>query len=337
MSVWLRSAGLWTSVLFVALLWFLLELQGVGAGEAARELWNGAFGSPRAWLATLRAFSPLCLCALSVTLAFRAGLWNIGAEGQLVLGALAGIATGLATNRVWLALLGGAIAGTLWAFIPAILKTYRGVPEVLCTIMMNFLALELLRALLAGSLQESSGQFLQSDPLPAAARLPEWSLTRSGGIHAGVLLTVVLAPLLFVLLWRTRVGLLIRGIAKSPATLRAQGFPVARLQVLTLSGAGALAGLAGAVEVTGVSHGLDTSIAQGAGYAAIAVALAARLHPLAVVPTALLFAGLASGTDSLQWIAEAPGLDRFALVVQGLVVLFVLAYLSWSGRRQRHG
>jgi simple sugar transport system permease protein len=318
----------------------LLAVQGVPPAASLVEILRGAFGNAAATATTLRLFVPLCLCATGIAVAFRAGLWNIGAEGQFLVGAIAGFLGGRLGGHWALALASGTLAGALWASVPALLRELRQVPEVLSSIMLNFVALELLRYVLRGPLQEPSGQFLQSAALPAAARLPEQALGDGGSLHLGLPLVLLLALAAGAGLARTRPGLLIRAVGSNPRAVAAGGFRVGPLRILAFGVSGACAGLAGAIELSGASRLLDPSLAHGVGYAAIAVALLAGLRPILVIPSALLFATLESGTSSLQWLTELPGMDRFARLVQGLIIFAILFFLGGRAARRsapRHG
>jgi len=328
-----RHAGVLAALSTAAVALVLLRVQGLAPGAALAGLFEGSVGSAAAWVATLRVAVPLLLCALGVLLAFRCGLWNIGAEGQLLVGALASVAAAARFGHWAPALLAGALAGFLWALLPALLSLRRGVPEVLATLMLNGVALELLRWLVTGPMQEPSGQFPQTATIPVGAQLPELRLARTGSVNLGLPLAVALAAAAAFALARTRAGLRLRAGAQSPRLVEATGWPLRRARELAFALGGALAGLAGAVEVTGVAGAVDRSLSQGLGYAAVAAALLARLQPLLVLPAALLFAALATGTGSLQWAADLPGIDRFALVLQGLVILAVLASLSLAAGR----
>jgi simple sugar transport system permease protein len=303
----------------------LLALQGLAPWTALELLARGAFGDAPALCATARKLVPLLLCSAGVLLAFQAGLWNIGAEGQLLAGALAAGATGVATGHWLPALAAGALGGAAWAALPAALAIWRRVPEVLSTLMLNGVALELLRWLVTGPLQEPSRQFPQSAQLPAGARLPQVELARSAALHLGLPIALLATLLVGWLLTRTRFGLALRAGAQSPRLVLALRLPLRRWRFLAFALGGALAGLAGAVEVTGVAGSVDRSLASGVGYAAIAAALLARLAAARLPLAALLFAALAAGTTALQLQENLPGIDRFGLVLQGLVILAVLA------------
>lgn len=330
----MRRAGAWlTAAAAAALALLLLHLQGLDPRQAVALLWRGAFGDATAWSTTLRSATPLLLAATGVLLCFRCGLWNIGAEGQLLVGGVAAAWAGGACGHWLPGLLAGAVAGAAWAALPAILRLQRGVPEVLSTLMLNGVALELLRWLVSGPLQERTGQFPQSETLPTAAWLPEAALGRTGALHLGLPLALLLVAATGALLARTRAGLLLRAGATAPTLARSVGFPLAGARFAAFAAGGALAGLAGAVDVAGVARLVDRSLAQGLGYAAVAAALLSGLRCAWLPLAALLFAALQSGTRQLQWAANLPGIDRFGLVLQGLAIAAVVVGARFAVRR----
>jgi simple sugar transport system permease protein len=299
---------------------------------ALGALVRGSLGSSAAWTATLLKTGPLLLTGLAVALCFRCGVWNIGAEGQLYAGAL--VATAVATRwpagapealllPVLIAL--SALGGAVWASIAGLLRAKRGVSEVISTILLNFVAIQLVSLAVHGVLQDSTGAYPQSDALPAAARLPVW-----GRVHLGVPLAAGLAVASAFLLFRTAVGFRMRAVGHSPLASRFAGIDPERQLVATLALAGALAGLAGAFEVAGVTGRLFESLSPGYGYTAIAVALLARLHPLAVLPSALLFGALEAGGGAMQREAGVPAVATD--VVKGVVILLSIG-LAFGSRR----
>ncbi|MCG8588504.1 MAG: ABC transporter permease [Proteobacteria bacterium] len=298
----------------------LLALLGYPPGRALGALLEGAFGSPAAWTATLLKTCPLLLTGLAVALCFRSGVWNIGAEGQFVTGAL--FATVVATR--WLAeapgfvalpalLSAGVLGGAAVASVAGVLRARRGVSEVISTILLNFIALQLVAYAVHGPLQGSGG-YPQSDAFPAAARLPAW-----GRVHLGVPLAALLAAACSVGLFRTAAGFRLRAVGLSPVAARFSGISPERYGVGVLAFAGGLAGLAGALEVAGVTGRLFEKLSPGYGYTAIAVALLARLHPLAVVPSALFFGALEAGAGAMQREARVPAVATE--IVQGVVIV----------------
>lgn len=303
---------------------------GVGAALVA-----GAFGSAAAWTATLLKTAPLVLTGLAVALSFRCGVWNVGAEGHLAMGAL--VATALATRGlpdapagilVPALVLAGAAGGAAWAAIAGWLRAARGVSEVISTILLNFVALQLLALAVQGPLQEASRAYPQSDALPAAALLPAW-----GRLHVGVALAAVLAIATWALVFRSALGFRLRAVGLSPVAARFAGISPERHGVVALGLAGALSGLAGACEVAGVTGRLYEGLSPGTGYTAIAVALLARLHPIAVLPAALFFGALEAGAGAMQRIAGVPSVVTF--LVQGLVILLSVGFALGGGPRGR--
>lgn len=315
----------------------ILHLAGYDGGRALTALWRGSFGSADAFIsATLVRATPLLLAALGVALAFRAGIWNIGAEGQLLVGAAAATALSFLLGGVprFLAvpavLFAGAVAGMSWAAIAETLRRYRGVLEVISTIMLNFVALHIVGALVHGPLQEPLGIYPQSSPLPESARLPR--LVPGTRLHAGFALALVTAPVLWWWLRSTASGFRLRAAGANPDAARIAGrIDVARVAGAAFVGGGALAGLAGAVEVSGVTFALYENLSPGYGYTAIVVALLGRLDPLAIVPSAILFGGLESGALAMQRDAGIPSVVVTA--VEAVLVLALLLADRWSAGR----
>ncbi len=318
-----------TIVAVVAVLVIALAATGTDVATALIAFWDGSFGSLHAFTsATLVRAVPLTLAGLAVALAFRAGVWNIGAEGQLLAGAAAGTATALATAGTLgiaslpLALIAASAAGMLWAGIAALLRQRYGVLEVISTIMLNFLALHVVGFLVRGPLQEAERIYPQTETLAAIARLPR--LMPGSRLHLGIGIALVAAVLVWYALRFTSAGFRVRASGENPHAARVGG----RINVAaTTTGAflvsGAIAGLAGAVEVTGVTYALYENLSPGYGYTAIAVALLARLHPLGVLASGIGFGALEAGALAMQREAGVPVV--VVHIVQGTVVLLVLA------------
>ena len=325
--------------LSLALLAGVLYVAGYDAGRALLALWRGSLGSTNAFLsATLVRATPLMLAGLGVALAFRAGIWNIGAEGQLLAGAAA--ATGLSVllagaPRVLVlpaVLLAGMVAGTFWASIAEVLRRRRGVLEVISTIMLNFVALHLVGVLVTGPLQEPLGIYPQSAPITEAARLPR--LVPGTRLHAGFAIAVVIAPVLWWWLRSTAAGFRLRVVGANPDAARMAGrIDAARVAGMAFLVGGGLAGLAGAVEVSGVTFALYESLSPGYGYTAIVVALLGRLDPLGIIPSAILFGALESGALAMQREAGIPSVVVTA--IEAVLVLTVLLANRWAGSPRR--
>jgi len=311
----------------------LLTALGFQAAPAMMALFRGSVGSSYAITsATLVRATPVMLTGLAVALAFRAGVFNIGAEGQLLAGAAAAAAvTQLAIiansgAAPWLALIAGALAGGLWAGIAAILRARFHVLEVISTILLNFLALYLVGYLVRGPLQEPLHIYPQSKAIPLAARLPH--VLPSTRLHVGFLIALGVATATWWVLRFTATGFRIRAVGANPDAARVAGeIDVVRTTMAAFVASGAIAGLAGAIELTGVTFALYENISPGYGYTGIAVALLARLDPRGVIASGLLFGALEAGASAMQRDAGVPSVVVSvieALIILGLVVAWPL-------------
>jgi general nucleoside transport system permease protein len=323
------------TVLVLVALTAALELSGLSSRIALAAMWRGAFGSSDAILsATLVRATPLVLAGLAVALAFRAGIWNIGAEGQLLAGAALASTVVLGAGAVVPALLVlpfavliGAMGGGAWAALAAALRTRFGVNEVISTIMLNFVALHLVGWLVRGPLQEPLGIYPQTATFPDLLRLPRFPGTR---LHVGFLLAVGAAIAMWWTLRSTGAGFRIRAVGENPRAAAVAGrLNVSRTAAIALVVSGGIAGVAGAVEVTGVTFALYENLSPGYGFTAIAIALLARLHPLGVLLTGILFGALRSGALAMQREAGVPAV--IVSLVEGLLILLVLLPMYWRG------
>ncbi len=304
-----------------------LALAGYDAGRTMVALWQGSFGS---WYsltsATLPRAVPLILIGLGFSLAFRGGALNIGAEGQFYAGAIAatavgGLVGGWPSSLAILAIvMVAAAAGTAWIVVPVWLRVRFGVLEVISTLLLNFVAEFLVSWMVQGPLQERTGIYPQSDPIAAAARLPMLPGTR---LHIGILLALVLAGILWFVFARTWWGFRLLAVGTGPRAAEVSGrVDASRMVAVALLWSGAIAGLAGGIEVAGVSYALFQNLSPGYGFTAIAVALLARLHPAGVVATGILFGGLEVGAGAMQREAGVPAVVVYA--VEAVVILVVL-------------
>jgi len=305
----------------------LLAMSGLAfghpPGELLRILLTGSIGSPFALQATIIKSVPLLLTGLSVAIAFRAGVWNIGAEGQFIVGALAsflGARFGLIA-----ALVASIVAGAIWASIASLLRLWRGAPEVLTTILLNFVGFHLLGYAVNGPLQEARGQYPQSDIVPANAMLPSIE-----GIHAGLVLAVILGIATWVMLYRTDEGLRLRATGFNASAARWAGVNVDAQIARAMAISGAVAGLAGGIELLGVTHRLFERFAAGYGYSGIAVALLAQLDPLATLLSAFFFGALTTGAGELQRTANISA--SIATFCQAVVILTVIGFGAFHAR-----
>jgi general nucleoside transport system permease protein len=311
-----------------------LELAGYGAGPALGALWSGAFGS---WYAitsaTLVRAAPLIVIGLGLALSFRAGAFNIGAEGQFYAGAIAATWLGLHAGSlpsplaVAVVLSGAFLAGALWVAVPVLLRLRYDVLEVISTLLLNFVAEATTSLMVQGPLQESQGIYPQSDAIAETARLPLLPGTR---LHAGILLGLAGATVLHLVFARTVWGFQLRAVGLGARAAEVSGRIDSRwMAAAALAVSGAIAGLAGGLEVAGVSYALFQNLSPGYGFTAIAVALLGRLHPLGVVLAGLLFGALEAGAGAMQREAGVPAVAVY--VVEAVVILVVL--LAESVRR----
>jgi ABC-type uncharacterized transport system permease subunit len=309
----------------------LIILLGADPLRAYAELIGGALGDVSGLTQSVVKATPLLLVGLGIVIAFRANVINIGGEGQIIAGALAGTWFALAA-RDWpglfllpCTLLAGFAAGMAWGLVPGILKARLGVNEILSTIMMNAIAFQLMNWLLRGPMIDpagvKAGTFLaQSERIPEQAWLPR--LIPQTLLHGGAILAVILAVVVYIFLWRTTIGYRIRAVGLNPDAARYAGINVPFYQALSLTLAGGFAGLAGVVEVIGVQHRLLQGITGGYGFSGIVAALFGGLHPLGAIPASFLFGGLLVGADKMQRAVQVPSALIDTLL--GLVVLFVV-------------
>ena len=304
-------------------------VQAVGGSYWA--LLTGAVGSWDAIGNTLVKAAPLICAGLGVTLAFRAGLFNIGAQGQLVLGAIFAGYVGFAMDlppglHLVVAILAACLGGALWGAIAGVLKARTGAHEVITTIMLNYIAASLLLYLLSNAAAfKRPGQLNpRSEPVDSSATFPTLF-----GVHSGVLLAVVAAVVVWWLLERTTLGFQLKAAGANPDAARTAGMNVPRLYLLAMVGAGLLAGLGSAMPVLGQNLSLTTSFAGSLGFDAITVALLGRATPLGTLLAGLLFGALNAGGVQMQAAQGTP--IQLTEVIQALIVLFVAAPAAVRG------
>lgn len=340
--------------------------------EAYQAMFVGAFGNKNGLADTLVKSVPLLLVGLGIAIAFRGGVINIGAEGQLIVGALLTTYLGVTLGEkipaflvILICLAGGTLMGGIWGAIPGYLKARLGVNEILSTIMMNQIAIQVGFFLLRGPMIDPA-ELEAGTNIPHSARLsktldlPRFTdiakalgftetsksleLTGAGKeiygllaeptrLHTGLILAVIVAVLVYIFLWRTTIGYRIRAVGLNPHASRYAGVNVPRYMVLSMGLSGAFAGLAGAVEILGLHHRMFEPLAVSAGYgfSGIVAALFGKLHPLGIIPSSILFGGLLVGGDKMQRAMQVP--QVLVTTMLGLVVLFVVSSDIWSRRR----
>ncbi len=298
---------------------------GVNPIEAYGAIVQGAFGSLYGLSETLVKATPLILCSLGVAAALRMKLWNIGAEGQYVAGALAASLvalnfTSLPTSLL-LPLMGlaGLLGGGIWAGIAGALRAFLSVNEIISTLLMNSIAILLSSYFVYGPLKGADG-FPFSQTFCAAACLPDLGW---GRLHVGLFIALLAALLLYVALQKTVWGFEVRVIGESGTAARYAGMRIERNIVRVLFISGALAGLAGFVEAAGIEHRVGRVVATGYGYTAILIAWLARTHPLAVLPIAFFFGGLLTGGEMIQISLLVP--VSVVPILEGAILFFLLA------------
>ena len=297
----------------------LLPLQAYG------NLLEGAFGNVRGILFTIATATPLILGGMAVGLGFKAGLFNIGAQGQFLMGALGSAAVGAwvagapGLVAVPAALLAGALLGAAWGFIPGALKAWTGAHEVVTTIMLNFIAGAVIGYLITGPLEFPGFGFSRTGPL-GNAELPVIPGTM---IHLGVFIAFGLVPVVWWILGRTTLGFEIRTVGANPDAARYAGMRPAVLTILTMSLCGLLAGLGGAGQILGISHFMTASYGTSIGFDSISVALLGRANPWGIAAAALLFGAMRAGSGLMQIEAGIP--VEIIDVIQAMVLLFLAA------------
>lgn len=324
----------------------MLILLNVNPFVAYKALIDGAFGTSNAFAETLVKATPLLFVGLGICIAYRGNVINIGGEGQMIVGALLSTWVGLNFPELpgWLmitlAMLAGTLAGAVWGGIPGVLKAYFNVNEILSTVMMNAIAVQLMNFFLTGPMidpdqLEAASQIPQTARLAEIYRLPRLVPTR---MHLGALIAVVLAVLVYILLWRTTLGYRIRAVGQNPSAAQYAGIKVKRYVVLALLLSGAFAGLAGVTQVYGVNFrmitdGSPTGFTGGSGFNGIVAALFGQLHPILTIPASILFGALLVGANTMQRVVQIP--SALITALNGLVVVFVVSSELWRKKRQR--
>ena len=292
---------------------------------------TGPFSSSFGLTETLVRTTPLLLTGLGIIISFRSGVLNIGGEGQILIGAIAAAGVALKLESLPslvlfpLVLLSGAAAGGIWGGIAGFLKARLNVNEILSTVMLNQIAAQLYLLLIRGILIDPQ-EVAYGTGVPQTALVPNavWlsRLIPGTRLNTGFILALVLAVAVYVLLMKTTVGYRLRAVGAGPEAAKYAGINVPFYMVLSMFLAGALAGLAGTVEVLGVHHRALEDISAGYGFSAIVAALFGRLHPIGVIPASILFGALILGADMMQRAVSIPA--AIVMVIQGFIILFVV-------------
>ncbi|HLI47557.1 MAG TPA: ABC transporter permease [Chthonomonas sp.] len=334
----------------------LLGLSGYNVAMAFGTLWSGATGliagpaqgSQQVPLGpmhldlfqlaqTLTQFIPLLLCGLAVAVGLQAGLFNIGGQGQFIAGAVTAAAVGIAWPtlpalfHLPLALLAGTLAGALWGGLAGLLKAWRQVNEVVSTIMLNYVADNIANYLITHSLKDPHNQAPQTAAVSASATLP--ILVGHTNLSFGLFLALLAVPALGFLVKRTALGFRIRAVGLNSKAARVAGLPVKQTLVVTMALSGALAGLAGTIQVLGAQHRYFPNLAGTYGFDGIAVALLAGIDSTSVFYSALFFGALAGGAGYMQDQTNIP--DSIGRIIQAIIILFVgMRFLFYQRKRK---
>ena len=319
----------------------MLLALGANPLDGYRAMFSGAVGGTDNVADTAIKAMPLLLVGVGICVAFRAGVINIGGEGQIIAGAIVATLVALAVPGlpsvilIPLVLIAGAIGGGIWGAIPGALKAYAGVNEILSTIMMNIIAAQLMSFLLQDLLiEEGAIKIQQTKRLSENADLP--LLPGGTRLHLGVVIAIGVAVLGYYLLFRSVAGMRLRAVGHNPDAARYAGLAVKRSVVRALTISGACAGIAGAVLVFGsqshrlIGEGGAAAFTQNAGFNGIVAALFGGLHPLATVPASFLFGGMLTGGIEMQRELQVPA--ALILAINGVVVVFVVGSLRWRSR-----
>lgn len=330
----------------------IMVISGYDPAAAFAALFKGSFGGPKQIGDTLLRATPLIFTGLAVGYGFRAGLFNIGAEGQLFLGGLAAAWLGVELGgQPWfiaipILLVASMLAGAAWAFVPALLKARIGAHEVITTMMFTYIGRYIVSWLVIGPLK-AEGQIPQTVAIGTGAQLPRIQTLFSpdtlanipilnlGRAHMGIVVAVIAALVVWFILKYTTLGYENRAVGFNPWASQTAGISVQATTVKALCISGALAGLAGSTEVMGVHYRVFDQFSSGFGFTGIAVALLAKNHPIGVIPAALLFGALSAGAGTMQLEADVP--QKIILIIQALVIFLVAAeeIVGWVFKRRQ--
>jgi len=303
----------------------LITTSGANPIQAIQALFIGAFGTVDALTETIVQATPLMFTGLAVLVAFRAKIWNIGVEGQFWAGAIACTAVGLflpdlPAPLLWLiSCLAAMVAGALWGMIPALLKNRFNANVIIVTIMLNYVIQYIISFMVSGMWRDPEQFYIQTQRFAANTFFPSFFNSR---IHLGLFIALFLVVIIYVLIKKTSLGFQIRAIGDNPTASLYKGINVPMIVMIVMMISGAIGGLAGASELSGLHHRLKLDISSGFGFTGILIAMLGRLNPFGVVLAAVFFGALTNGSNTMQIFTGVP----VALIpcIQGIVLVFVL-------------
>lgn len=305
----------------------IIELTGNDAVMAYEYMINGAFGSFNSISELLVISIPLIFTGLAVTFAYRSGVYTIGVDGQLIIGAICAswvVTTFSSLNHGVLIILGiaaGMAAGALWGAIAGVLKAYRKVNEIVSTLLLNYIALYLADYLYSGPLLAKSSKIPQTEKIPADLRLP--ILADKTRLHIGLIIVIVCAFVVYYILFKTSWGMKFRAVGINETAARCNGINVKKYMVASMAISGAIGGLAGTIELLGTQFKIQSGFCADFGFDGIAIALIGQLHPIGVVLAGLFFGALNVGSNSMELMTSVP--SSIAEIIQGIIIVFVVA------------
>ena len=331
----MKQFGITAACLFAVILLSFLVF-GVPIGEGSKLLFEGAFGDKVAVSQSLVRATPVLLTATGITIAWRSGAFNIGGEGQLIVGALFAATVGkfiLTTHFGFigcvLMLLAAAIGGAIWSGLAAILFLKRGVDLVISTILLNFIGDKLLMFFVEGPLRKAGQTAPLTDQLPDSLMLPKFS--RQSDLHLGIVFALVVTLAVGYWLYRTKPGYFARIVGANPRFARANRVNADQVKFKAMLMSGAVCGLAGGIQYLGINGQLASSFSQQYGFLGIPVALVGALNPFAVIPSAVLFGGLFAATSNLSRYGGIG--SYFVYVIQAATVLGLLLFRAINDKR----
>jgi simple sugar transport system permease protein len=322
LKIWPLVSAVLLTIFFVSVALILIGKDPLRAFEAIA---TGAFGSRNALAEVLVKTSPLLLAGLGTAFAFRCQIWNIGAEGQLLMGALGASIFSLLfpgtppVLSIILALLAAIVAGGLWGGLAGLLKVKLGASEIINTIMMNYIAIYLINYLVRGSLKDTASYVPQSAVFSSQFWLPV--ILPPTRLHLGIMIAVLAAVIVYIILWKTPFGFNIITVGSNIRAAKVGGINVSLNLVIAMFISGALSGIAGASEVLGLHHRLLDGVSAGYGFSAMTVAILGGLHPVGITIFSFVFAALRVGADHMQRAIGVP--SSLVYLVEGLLIVFV--------------
>jgi general nucleoside transport system permease protein len=326
-NIWLEiGAVILALVLSLLISAALIATSGANPLDAMKALYKGAFGNWNAVLETLVQATPLMFTGLAIVVAFRAKIFNIGAEGQFFAGAMAATWINLNLSHlpnpviIALVIVTSLAAGALWGFIPGYLKARFNANVIIVTVMLNYVILLFLSFLLGSVWMDPAVFTLATIRFDPVTYFPTFFDSR---LHLGLILALIMSVIVYVILWKTPLGYEIRAIGDNPTAAKYKGTNIKLMTILVMAISGAIAGLAGGSEIQGIHHRLLLDISTGYGFTGILIALLGRLHPFGVIPAAIFFGALVNGSVGMQIFTGVP--VSLVYSVQGIVLMCLLA------------